>query len=214
MNTDINLIKTLSTLFSIGCLCCTFAHAEKIDCSDPHSPFLKKICTENLSDVRTKLTNQYTTAFLISDAPIKLLADTHTLWFKRLQQCKNFACYQQQFELRIDDLNFYTSLNQSLTNHYLKFENGQIANQAVHLQIHQLTKNNIKIEGIAYRNPNNKSQTQTVPFLTYTSPDKKNEVIDNEHDCKYQLHFNKAILTVKTKQKDCERFTGVYRIYD
>ena len=214
VNTEINLIKTLCTLFSIGCLCSTLAHAQKIDCSSPNTSSMKQICAENFTEWREKLTNHYMTAFLVSDAPVQLLEDTHTLWFKRLQQCKSSNCYKQQFELRTDDLNFYTSLNQSLTNHYLKFENGKIASQPVHLQVHQLTKDRIKIEGIAYRNPNNKLETQTIPFLAYTTPDKKSEIMDNEHDCKYQFDFNKAILSVKTEQKGCERFVGVYRVYD
>lgn len=214
VNTEINLIKTLCTLFSIGCLCSTLAHAQKIDCSSPNTSSMKQICAENFTESREKLTNHYMTAFLVSDAPVQLLEDTHTLWFKRLQQCKSLNCYKQQFELRTDDLNFYTSLNQSLTNHYLKFENGKIASQPVHLQVHQLTKDRIKIEGIAYRNPNNKLETQTIAFLAYTTPDKKSEILDNEHDCKYQFDFNKAILSVKTEQKGCKRFVGVYRIYD
>ncbi|MFP6843356.1 MAG: hypothetical protein VB979_14555 [Acinetobacter sp.] len=214
LNTEINLIKTFSMLFSIGCLCSTLAHAQKIDCTQPNTSSMKKICAENFDESREKLINHYTTAFLVSDAPVHLLQDTHTLWFKRLQQCKSLDCYKQQFELRIDDLNFYTSLNQSLTSHYLKFENGQIANQPVHLQVHQLSKNSIKIEGIAYRNPNNKLETQSISFLAYTTPDRKDQVTDNEHDCKYQFNFSKAILSVKTTQKGCERFVGVYRVYD
>ncbi|WP_407305137.1 hypothetical protein [Acinetobacter sp.] len=214
VNTEINLIKTLGTLFSIGCLCSTLAHAQKIDCSSPNTSSMKYICAENLAELREKLSNHYTTAFLVSDAPVHLLEDTQTLWFKRLQQCKSLHCYKQQFELRIDQLNFYTSLNQSLTSHYLKFENGKIASHPVHLQVHQLTKDRIKIEGIAYRNPNNKLETQSIPFLAYTTPEQKSEITDNEHDCKYQFDFNKAILSVKTDQKGCERFVGVYRIYD
>lgn len=31
---------------------------------------------------------------------------------------------------------------------------------------------------------------------------------------KYQLNFEKAVLVIKTTQKGCERFTGVYRLYD
>ncbi|MGE4315205.1 A1S_1983 family putative colistin resistance protein [Acinetobacter sp.] len=214
VNTDINLIKTLGTLFSIGCLCSTMAYAQDIDCTRPDTASMKKICADNFAESREKLSNHYITAFLVSDAPVRLLEDTHHLWFKRLQLCKNLDCYKQQFEIRIEDLNFYTSLNQSLTNHYLKFENGQFATQPVHLQVHQLTKDKIKIEGIAYRNPNNKLETQTIPFLAYTTAEQKSEIVDNEHDCKYHFDFNKAILSVTTKQKGCERFTGIYRLYD
>jgi uncharacterized protein len=214
VNTDINLIKTLGTLFSIGCLCSTMVYAQDIDCTQPDTVSMKNICADNFAKSREKLSNHYITAFLVSDAPVHLLEDTHRLWFKRLQQCKSLDCYKQQFEIRIEDLNFYTSLNQTLTNHYLKFEKGQFAHQPVHLQVHQLTKDKIKIEGVAYRNPNNKLETQTIPFLAYTTADQKSEIVDNEHDCKYHFDFNKAILSVTTKQKGCERFSGIYRLYD
>lgn len=214
VNTDINLMKTLGTLFSIGCLCSTMVYAQDIDCTQPDTASMKNICADNFAKSREKLSNHYITAFLVSDAPVHLLEDTHRLWFKRLQQCKSPDCYKQQFEIRIEDLNFYTSLNQTLTNHYLKFEKGQFAHQPVHLQVHQLTKDKIKIEGVAYRNPNNKLETQTIPFLAYTTADQKSEIVDNEHDCKYHFDFNKAILSVTTKQKGCERFVGIYRLYD
>jgi CRISPR/Cas system endoribonuclease Cas6 (RAMP superfamily) len=95
------------------------------------------------------------------------LYDTHSLWFNRLQQCKSQHCIDQQFALRDDDLNFYTSLNQSLTQHFLKFEHGKIAQPAIHLQVHQLGKDKIKIEGMAYRNPNNSNDSQTISFGVY-----------------------------------------------
>jgi hypothetical protein len=105
-------------------------------------------------------------------------------------------------------------MNQSLTQHFIKYEHGKIAKQPIHLQIHQLSKDRIKVEGIAYRNPNNRKEAQTVSLLAYTTPEKKNEILDNEHDCKYTLNFQKAILSVSTQQKGCERFSGIYRLYD
>ena len=108
VNTDINLTKILSALFSVGCLCSPMVYAEKIDCSSSNGMTLKKICGKNFNETREKLNTDYKTALLISDAPIRLLEDTHSLWFKRLQQCKSINCYEQQFELRRDDLKFYT----------------------------------------------------------------------------------------------------------
>lgn len=191
------------------------AQAQHIDCSsDAKSALLKKICVADLAENRKSLDSKYLTAYLISDAPLKLLADTHTLWYSRLAQCKSLRCYQQLFDQRLDDLNFYTSLNQSLTQHYLKFEHGKIAQNPIHLQIHQLSKDRIKVEGLAYRNANNKLETQVIPFLSYTTPDKKTEILDNEHDCKYSFQYQRAILKVSTEQKGCERFVGIYRLYD
>lgn len=214
LNTDIKFLKTIAFFIGIGCMYTNLSYAQEIDCSKTDTAAIKTMCSSSFEQQRQKLKNQYLTAFLISDAPLRLLDDTHSVWLKRTQQCKSESCFKQQFELRTDDLNFYTSLNQSLTQHYLKFENGKLAQQPIHLQVHQLSKDSIKIEGIAYRNPNNKKETQTIPFLAYTTPEKKQNIVDNEHDCKYQFDYYKAILTVKTQQKGCERFIGVYRLYD
>lgn len=211
-NTDMNQLKRLSFVVTLSCLCSSLVFAESIDCSNSKSEL--KICSKTFSEARKQLNNKYLSAYLVTDAPLKLLQDTQTLWFKHTQQCKTNSCFQQQFDVRGDDLNFYASLKQTLTQHYLKFENGHIASQPVHLQIHQLAKDKIKIEGLAYRNPNNRKDAQTISLMAYSSPEQKSEILDNEHHCKYKFDFQKALLVVKTQQKGCERFTGVYRLYD
>lgn len=214
LNTEFNQIKT----FLSGLILCTISssavYALPIDCEHQNNSTLKKLCATTFKNQRAELNEKYLTAYLVTDAPIRLINDTHQLWFQRIQQCKSNECFKQQFDIRFEDLNFYTSMNQSLTQHFLKFEDGKISKQPVHLQIHQLTKDRIKVEGIAYRNPNNRHDTQIYSLLAYTTPEKKNEIMDNEHDCKYQLNFQKAILSVNTQQKGCERFTGIYRLYD
>lgn len=215
LKTDINMMKIMGLLLGTG-LFANSIHAESLDCSSHHNnnAAMKKICSASLDEPREKLADQYFTAFLITDAPVRLLQDTQQLWSTRLQQCKTLDCFKQQFDQRLDDLNIYISLNQSLTQHYLKFEQGQMAKQPIHLKIHQLTKDRIKIEGVAYRNPNNRAETQTIPFLAYTTTETKSQITDNEHDCKYNFNYSKAILTVSTEQKGCERFSGIYRLYD
>lgn len=206
-----NVVYALSLSFWFSSAYAT----DGFDCQQNKNNFVaKKICSDNFHETRHELNNKFLIAYLVSDAPVKLLYDTQSLWFNRLQQCKSQNCIQQQFALREDDLNFYTSLNQSLTQHFLKFEHGKIASQPIHLQVHQLSKDKIKIEGLAYRNPNNATDHQTISFLAYTTPDKKDQIFDNEHDCQYHFNFQKSILVVKTEQKGCERFSGIYRLYD
>ena len=48
-------------------------------------------------------------------------------------------------------------------------EHGDLAKQPVHIQIHQLDKDKLKIEGIAYRNPNNRLETQILSLLASLS---------------------------------------------
>ncbi|MFC2995633.1 hypothetical protein ACFODO_10200 [Acinetobacter sichuanensis] len=214
LNTEFNPIQNLLSGFILSCALTSVAHALPIDCQQQNTTVLKKICSSQFEILRTELNEKYLTAYLVTDAPIRLLYDSNRLWLNRLQQCKSSECFQQQFDIRLEDLNFYTSMNQSLTQHFIKYEQGEISKQPVHIQVHQLTKDRIKIEGLAYRNPNNHKDKQIISLLSYTTPDKKNEILDNEHDCKYRLDFQKAILTIKTEQKGCERFSGVYRLYD
>lgn len=214
LKTELNQIKTLLSGLILGCLSTSTVYALPVNCEPSNTALLKKLCSSQFNDLRSELNEKYLTAYLVTDAPIRLINDTHQLWFNRLQQCKSSDCLKQQFDIRFEDLNFYTSMNQSLTQHFIKYEHGEIAKQPIHLQIHQLTKDRIKVEGLAYRNPNNRKEAQTIPLLAYTTSDKKNEILDNEHDCKYQMNFQKAILSIKTQQKGCERFTGFYRLYD
>lgn len=214
LKTETNLIKNIVSALFISFCGTTITHAYPIQCEKPHLTLDKRLCSDHLKELRTELNEKYLTAYLITDAPIRLIDDTNQLWLDRVRQCKGVECIKQQFDIRLEDLNFYTSMNQSLTQHFIKYENGVIAKQPIHLQVHQLTKDRIKIEGMAYRNPNNRKDTQIISLLAYTTPNKKNEILDNEHDCKYQLNFQKALLTVKTQQKGCERFTGIYRLYD
>ena len=210
-----NQIKTVVSALLISGLSINFSHAQPLRCDqNTIHKNLQKICRGEFSDIRDELNERMLTASLVTDAPLRLLDDTHELWLNRVNQCKNTSCLRQQFDIRMEDLNFYTSMNQTLTQHYLKFEQGKLSKNPIHLKIHQLTKDRIKIEGTAYRNPNGTLNTQTIPLLSYTTPEKKSEILDNEHDCKYQLNFQKALLVVKTQQRGCERFTGIYRLYD
>ena len=207
-----NSMNTIISLFFIGIASISMAQAQPIECES--SLRNSNICHKSHEQLREQLNERFLTSYLVTDAPTKLIHDTQQLWMNRLQQCKNQTCITNQLNHRIDDLNFYISMNQTLTQHYLKFENGKIASQPVHLKIHQLSKDRMKIEGVAYRSPNNRAETQTIPLLAYTTTDKKNEILDNEHDCKYQLKFQKALLIMNSEQKGCERFNGIYRLYD
>lgn len=210
-----NLIKNLVSIYFIGLCATSIAQAQPLIChSSDSAQRYSKLCSEQLKELRTDFNEQLLTTYLVTDAPLRLIDDTQHIWSNRSQQCKSLQCFKQQFHLRMEDLNIYTSLNQTLTQHYLKYEQGKIAKSPVHLKVHQLSKDRMKIEALAYRNPNNRIETQTIPLLAYTTPEKKNEILDNEHDCKYQLEFQKAILIIKTTQKGCERFIGTYRLYD
>ena len=214
LNTEFNQIKPLLSALILSCISISAVYALPASCKQQNSSTLKKLCSTQFKDLRSQLNEKYLTAYLVTDAPVRLINDTNQLWLNRLNQCKSTDCLKQQIDIRLEDFNFYTSMNQSLTQHFIKYEHGEISKQPIHLQIHQLTKDRIKIEGIAYRNPNNRKDTQTLALLAYTTPEKKSEILDNEHDCKYQLNFQKSILSIKTEQKGCERFTGIYRLYD
>jgi len=210
----INLVKMMSSALGLGYLLTSLAFAQEINCSHQKSTALKTVCSSAFQAQKQKLEAQAITAYMVTDAPLRLLQDTHVIWLRQLQRCKYQSCFQQQIDLRTDQLNFFASLNQSLTQHYLKVENGELAQKPIHIQIHRLNKNNIKIEGIAYLNPNNKLDRQNLSLLAYSTPALKSDIIDNNNDCKYHFKYSKAYLSVSSDQKGCEIFLGTYRLYD
>lgn len=208
-------MQTIASVLFVSAIASGMVFAQPVQCDEQSSKTRSnKLCSAPLQQLRAEYNEQFHTSYLVTDAPLQLLADSHKIWQTRLQQCKSLNCYKQQFSARIEDLNIYSSMNQSLTQHYLKFEHGKIAQPAIHLKLHQLSKDRIKVEGFAYRNPNNRLESQYVPLLAYTTPEEKTAILDNEHQCNYQLNFQKALLVVKTTQKGCERFQGIYRLYD
>ncbi len=208
---ELNFVKKWGLFFGLAYLT-TFSHASlTIDCNRHQ---FKKICKPQLEEQKQQLENKGFIAYLISDAPTQLLLDTHQIWLNRLRQCQNFTCYQQQFDQRIEDLNYFISINQSMTQHYLKVENGQISKQPIYLKVHQLNKDNIKIEAIAYKNPNNQIKYQNKYFLGYTTSSDKISVLNNEDDCNYDFFYTKSYLKISSSFANCSDFVGLYRLYD
>lgn len=208
-------IKTIVSLLMLLGLSTSDLMAAPLLCESEHTPkHASAFCTEVLENNRLEMNEKYITAYLISDAPARLIEDSHLAWMKRSQDCKNQKCILNTFEQRIDHLNVYTSMNQSLTQHYLQYKQGKMTEPVVHIQVHQLSKDRIKIEGIAYRNVNNRPERQSISLLAYTTPTQKHDIVDNDNKCKYQLNFQRAVLIVTSQQAGCERFNGTYRLYD
>lgn len=215
LKTEINLVKSLGSILCLAYLCMPQTYAQDISCTQTNTATLKVICNNDFTPLRQALDERSLTTYLITDAPIRLIQDTQILWWSRLENCKSFDCYKQQFEDRLEQLNIFTSLNQSLTQHYLKYENGVLQEKnPIHLQVHQLDKNNLKIEGLAYKNPNNTPEKRGLAFLAYTTTDQKTLITNNENNCIYTFSYSKAYLTIKSDQKKCRIFNGIYRLYD
>lgn len=218
IKTDYLSMKSILTLFSLSTvtlLSSQVCQAQAISCEPTHhQAWHKMLCGSDLKQQRLSLNEKFLTAYLVTDAPSELLDVSQQLWQQRIQQCKSKRCFEQQFELRGEELNFYTSMNQSLTQHFIKYNQGEIANPNVHIMVHQLSKDRLKIEGYAYLNPNNKPNQQQTTLLAYTTPNNKNLILDNDRRCSYKMTFSKAMLVVQSPQKECQRFSGHYRRYD
>ncbi|WP_227539715.1 hypothetical protein [Acinetobacter sp. MB5] len=203
-------------LFSL--LVCSPSYANTPLCQhQPHKSHPSYCKTQYKAEVQ-QINKLYLTSSLITNAPLRLLQDTQNMWRTRLSECKNKSCISQQFDLRSEDLNAYSSLNQSLTQHFIKYHHGQIAQPHTYLQIHQLDQNKIKIEGWVYRNPNASLDKLSFAFLSYLNNAKKTKVTNNETTCQYQFNYQKTLLQVTSTNhvthKNCNRFTGTYRLYD
>lgn len=218
IKTEYLSMKSILTLFSLSTLTLLSSQvclAQAIICDPANTQSLHKmLCSNDFKQQRLSLNEKFLTAYLVTDAPTELLDVSQQLWQKRTLQCQSKQCIKQQFELRSEELNFYTSMNQSLTQHFIKYNQGEMATPNVHVMVHQLSKERLKIEGYAYLNPNNKANLQQSTLLAYTTPNNKNAVVDNDRRCSYKMTFSKAMLVIQSSQKECQRFSGYYRRYD
>lgn len=170
------------------------------------------VCKNSFNIERATFSQVFNNVVLMTNAPLTVLQATQHMWQERIYACKNKACVQQEFNLRTDELNALASLNQSLTKHFIKYKQGVIAKPHTLIQIHQLDKNKIKIEGVAYQNLNQHAGHHT--FLAYSPSGQQIEILNNEDNCKYRFQIEKAILSIASEQKQCQQFAGIYRLYD
>lgn len=192
------------------------AHAQLPDCEKKQNQtFEKSVCQNNdLNALNSQIKEKYLSAQLMSNASLALLSLAHEDWIKYVKSCKNRQCIQQQFEQRLDDLTFIINMNQSLMQHFVRYDPQQKNQQMVTLQLQQLDKNKIKIEAMQYRNPNN-SEHQRIAYLrSYTSPDLTETIVDLETKCHYSINRFGHVLEFKTEDQKCKRFIGIYRLFD
>ncbi|SDB82990.1 hypothetical protein SAMN05421749_101151 [Acinetobacter marinus] len=203
----------------------TPAHANTVsqlpDCSakspaKSESKLLRKyVChNESLQQKNDEMKAQYLQAQLMSNAPLKLLTLSQQQWEGFVNKCKNKSCVAQQYDQRIADLVYLTSMNQSLTQHFVRYIDGQVDPQSTMLQLQQLDRNRIKIEATQYRNPNNQDATRYAHLRSYTTADALQEITDLDSRCQYKIERQFSILKLTSDQDNCKRFAGTYKLYD
>ena len=218
LNFNLYRYKAFGCMVLLNVLACSQSYAYQFLCETQAQHARPHYCKKQYNAEVAQLNQLYFSSNLVTNAPLRLLQDTQKMWRTRLNECKNKTCFSQQFDIRGEDLNAYSSLNQSLTQHFIQYRHGKIAQPHTYLQIHQLDQNKIKIEGWVYRNPNANAEKLTFAFLAYINNADKTQVTNNETTCQYKFDYQKALLHVSSTnhvaQKNCQRFAGVYRLYD
>lgn len=215
----------ISTLFAMSLMASTVVYAKNESIlptcdQDTHeqaeSKLLRKhVCQdEQLKAHNEEIKAQYLQAQLMSNAPLKLLLLTQQQWENFVSKCKNKTCIAQQYERRIDELVYLTSMNQSLTQHFVRYVDGKVDPQSTSLQIQQLDRNRIKIEATQFRNPNNSDTARYAHLRSYTTADALQEISDLDSRCQYKIERQFSILKLESDEENCKRFTGIYKLYD
>lgn len=208
-----NLIK--NTLFITLAIVptITFAYTiapEKI--CDTHTRAL--FCKDNYKTQRDQVSNLLDTTQQTTNAPLHLINETQNLWLHRIYKCKADKCIQNELSSRIDELNTYSSLNQSLTQHFFKYTQGKVATPNTYLQIHQLDQKRIKVEGLSYTHKHHEKGQHFLIAYSNNTTKESIQLKNTDDQCIYELKQSKALLTLKSDQPTCQHFSGVYRLYD
>lgn len=96
----------------------------------------QKICSMQHQIINEPSWMNKATAFQ-TDVPIQPLHDTRKTLLNQIQLINLKLCDQRkQFDVRLDDLNFYTQWIRRLQQHYLNL-NTDLAQTTIHIQIHQ-----------------------------------------------------------------------------
>ena len=215
----------ISTLFAMSLMASTVVYAKNESIlptcdQDTHgqaeSKLLRKhVCQdEQLKEHNEEIKAQYLQAQLMSNAPLKLLLLSQQQWESFVNKCKTKACIAQQYEQRIDELVYLTSMNQSLTQHFVRYVDGKVDPQSTSLQIQQLDRNRIKIEATQFRNPNNSDTARYAHLRSYTTADALQEISDLDSRCQYKIERKFSILKLESNEEICKRFAGTYKLYD
>jgi uncharacterized protein len=213
MNRHLDFNRLVLFMFSLAFM--VQSHALMPDCQqETQLQFERMVCKNaDIKQLNEQLKTKYLNAQLMSNAPLKLLAKTQHGWRRHVELCQSTQCLQQQFSQRIDELELFTSMNQSLTQYFIRQSHPTRASYT-QLQLHQLDKNRIKIEGMQYRNPNN-SENHRIRYLrSYTSPDQFAQLVDLESKCRYSIERTGHLLKFSSKDAACKYFTGLYRLFD
>ncbi|SDC04831.1 A1S_1983 family putative colistin resistance protein [Acinetobacter boissieri] len=200
MHLVLNYIKKISVILAI---ICAYDQAHAND----------RLCTQNLCQEQNELDKKKLVTLteqtnFVSNAPRSILDMTHHLWQKRMQLCKTKQCLAQQITQRTQELNEFATLNQALTQHFIKYQHGKVAKQQVYLQLHQLEQNKLKIDGYGYSNQ------QQQHFLAYSQNTDLAQITNNEDGCTYAMTLSKGLLNIQSGEKKCRLFAGNYRRYD
>lgn len=183
--------------FFIGTTSCSICFAE---C------FL--FCQPQYQSQRDDIQQRFLNTQLVTNAPPYLVQTTQNLWLEQIKKCKTPTCIENELDIRQDELTAYSTLNQTLTQHFFKYKAGKFSKPFTFLQIHQLDQNRIKIEGTRY------TASKRQFFNAYTDKSLRFDITNIEDQCQYQVNIQKAILTLDTTMPQCTGFSGIYRLYD
>lgn len=175
----------------------------------------QKFCKhQHIKTSYQQLQEKWQSTLLLSNAPSRLLNASQQGWMHFAKQCKSASCVTRQFEQRIDELTMLTNLNQSLTQHYIAIKNRKLTQPFIHLQLQQLDKNRIKIEGVRYDNPN-AAPSKAIQYLrAYAPPNQLADLTDLESRCKFSLIRTSYGLKLQSASQKCQKFVANYRLYD
>lgn len=213
MNAQLGCIRLFFCAFSLSWI--ASSQAALPDCQQKtSSKFAQRVCdTPQLNTLKQAVKNKYLNAQLMSNAPLKVLDATQQGWLAHVELCKSTQCIVKQFNQRVDDLELFTSMNHSLSQFFVR-QSTATRSSYTQLQLHQLEKNRIKIEGMQYRNPNNSENSQIRYLRAYTSPDQLAQIVDVESKCTFSIVRTGHLLKFSSKDHACQYFTGLYRLYD
>lgn len=164
-------------------------------------------CSSSYTQQRQAIEQQFNDTQLTTNASSYLLKNTQNLWLNQVFLCKKKSCINKLIDIRHEELLNYSTLNQTLTQHFFKYTQGVLSEPVTAIEIHQLDQKRLKIEGLI-KGKNNQLLT------AYTDSNTQIHLINTENNCAYHFNVQKSLLQVSSVDHKCQPFVGIYRLYD
>lgn len=203
-------------LFSLGYCQSSFAQFEPLNCAEVTKFVEKTICSNpKLNRFEGEISTQLDHAEQVTKVPLSVLELSQQNWIKQRNQCKNTACIEASYKIRLTEVKSLNAMNQDFVQYFVRIKQEQPDEQLSLMQLQNLDEKRVRVVAQTFWNSSDNQQGQVLNFSGYADQGKTIVVRDLDTKCILKLRQRKAEWEVRQASPMCGnkhlRFSGFYQ---